>query len=90
MQITWNEYGTPTITAEDDWEVCRGFGHAQALTHATAILELYGIARGRAAALWGEEFVDGDVQHARLGLETAVQTWWLAQEEQTHARLQAF
>ena len=90
MQIDWNEYGMPTITAEDEGEACRGFGYAQALTHATAILELYGIARGRAASLWGEEFVEGDVQHARFGLEAAMETWWAAQEEQTCKRLQAF
>ena len=46
MRIDWDEHGTPTITAEDDLDACRGFGHAQALAHATAVLELYGIARG--------------------------------------------
>jgi acyl-homoserine-lactone acylase len=90
MRIDWDEQGTPTITAEDDLGACRGFGHAQALAHATAVLELYGIARGRAAALWGEEFLGGDVDHARLGLEAAVETWWLAQEEGTRQRLEAF
>jgi len=90
MRIDWDEHGTPTITAEDDLGACRGFGHAQALAHATAVLELYGIARGRAAALWGEEFLSGDVDHARLGLEAAVETWWLAQEEGTRQRLAAF
>lgn len=90
MQIDWNEKGTPTITAEDDLAVCRGFGYAQALAHATAILELYGVARGRAAALWGEDFVDSDVEHARLGLETGIETWWVGQEEQTCTRLQSF
>lgn len=90
MTVTWNEHGTPTITADDELGACRGFGHAQAQAHATAILELYGIARGRAAALWGEEFLEGDVQHARLGLEAAVETWWVAQEAETCARLQAF
>lgn len=90
MRIDWDEHGTPTITAEDDLDACRGFGHAQALAHATAVLELYGIARGRAAALWGEEFLDGDLQHARLGLEAAVETWWAAQEATTRQRLEAF
>ncbi|GAA1487657.1 penicillin acylase family protein [Brachybacterium sacelli] len=90
MKITWDEYGMPTITADDDLGACRGFGYAQALTHATAILELYGIARGRAASMWGEEFVEGDVMHARFGLDAAVQTWWLAQEDQTLTRLEAF
>lgn len=90
MRIDWDEHGTPTITAEDDLNACRGFGHAQALAHATAVLELYGIARGRAAALWGEEFLDGDLQHAGLGLEVAVETWWVAQEEPTRQRLEAF
>lgn len=48
MQFDWTEYGTPTITAEDDLEACRGSEYAQALTHATAVLKLYGTAGGRA------------------------------------------
>ncbi|HEX7350620.1 penicillin acylase family protein [Brachybacterium sp.] len=90
MDISWDEHGMATITAEDELEACRGFGRAQALTHATAILELYGISRGSAAALWGEEFLKSDVQHARLGLEAAVETWWQAQSAATRTRLQAF
>ncbi|APX31806.1 hypothetical protein BH708_02720 [Brachybacterium sp. P6-10-X1] len=90
MDISWDEHGTATITAEDEWEACRGFGYAQALTHATAILELYGIARGRAAALWGEEFLEGDLQHAQLGLDAAVDTWWQEQQTGTRTRLQSF
>lgn len=90
MDIIWDEHGTPTITAEDEQEACRGFGRAQALTHATAVLELYGVSRGNAAALWDEEFLEGDVQHARLGLEAAMETWWQAQGAATRTRLQAF
>lgn len=90
MDISWDDQGTPTITGDDELAACRGYGYAQAVAHATAVLELYGVARGRAAALWGPDFLDGDLEHARLGLEESVEAWWQAQEESTVARLQAF
>ncbi len=90
MSITWDEHGVPTITAADDLEACYGYGYCQALTHATTILELYGIARGSAAALWGGPFLESDIEHARFGLTEHIDTWWEAQEAATRARLQAF
>ncbi|MBB4934342.1 hypothetical protein F4561_005162 [Lipingzhangella halophila] len=90
MSITWDEHGVPTITAVDDLEACYGFGFCQAVAHATTILELYGIARGSAAALWGDAFVESDIQHARFGLTEHIDIWWAAQEDSTRSRLQAF
>lgn len=40
--------------------------------------------------MWGEELIEGDVQHARLGLAAAVEFWWQEQGPATRARLQAF
>lgn len=90
MSTTWDTHGVPTITAGSDEEVCRGFGHAQAVVQAREVLELYGAARGRGAALWGAELVDGDLEHARLGLDGHVDEWLAAQEAPTLRRLEAF
>lgn len=90
MEITWNEHGMPTVEAVDELEACYGYGYCQAVAHATEILELYGRARGGAAALWGEAFLEADVEHARFGLGEHVDIWWAAQEAPTRARLRAF
>ncbi|MGX6604023.1 penicillin acylase family protein [Micromonosporaceae bacterium Da 78-11] len=90
MDISWDSRGVPTITAANDQEVCHGFGQAQATAQAKEVLELYGIARGEAAARWGEPFIAGDVEHARLGLTDHIDEWIAGQETQTMQRLQAF
>ncbi|MGX6607889.1 penicillin acylase family protein [Micromonosporaceae bacterium Da 78-11] len=90
MTITWDDRGVPTITGDSELDVCHGFGYAQAVAQAGQVLELYGIARGRAAALWGGDFTPGDVEHAQLGLESHVEEWHTAQQEATLARLRAF
>ena len=53
MQITWDRYAVPTIEGDDDADVVRGIGYAQAVAHAGQVLQLYGKARGTAAAWWG-------------------------------------
>ena len=90
MQITWDAYAVPTIEGDDDLDVVRGIGYAQAVAHAGTILELYGKARGTAAAYWGPDFVSEDTFFAQLGLREVVQTWFAAQAPETLARLQAF
>jgi len=90
MEITWDEWAVPTITGADHEDVIYGMGVAQAQTNATAILELYGIARGRAAALWGEDFIAEDTYGAELGLDTLLEHWMAAQTPETMRRIEAF
>ena len=90
VSIEWDEWGVPTVTGSDDLDVCYGAGYAQATAHATQVLELYGIARGRAAALWGESFVAEDMFHVQLGLGAVTDQWWAAQEDQTRTRIDAY
>ena len=90
VRIDWDEWGVPRIEGDDDADVCFGSGYTQATAHATQVLELYGIARGESASLWGADFVDEDVFHAQMGLGAVAGEWWSAQEDSTGARIAAF
>jgi acyl-homoserine lactone acylase PvdQ len=50
MQVTWDDWAVPTITGDDEQDVVRGVGYAQAVAVGGDVLELYGIARGTAAS----------------------------------------
>lgn len=91
MNITWDDYGVPYITGDDDNDVTYGVGVAAATAHATEILELYGIARGTSAELWGEDrFVKEDVFHAQVGMDELVDTYVAAQLPSTMERVAAY
>lgn len=90
MEIAWDEWAVPTVTGRDDRDVTYGMGYAQAVTNAGLVLELYGIARGNAASLWGTNFVADDRLTCELGLAATTRTWVAAQPESTLRRLAAF
>lgn len=90
MNITWDDYGVPYITGSDDNDVTYGVGVAAATAHATAILELYGIARGTSAAVWGAEFVKEDTFHAQVGMDGVIDTWLAGQAPSTMERIAAY
>src|SRR3954469_18580041 len=90
MQITWDRWAVPTITGDDDVDVVRGIGYAQAVTTANDILELYGLARGKAASYWGAEFLGEDTFTAALGLDVKTDEWLAAQLPETLERIAAF
>ncbi|WP_189222193.1 penicillin acylase family protein [Saccharothrix coeruleofusca] len=90
VEISWDEWAVPTVVADDELDVTFGVGYAQARTNAGLVLELYGIARGCAAALWGAEFLAEDTFGARLGLDAQSDVWFDAQSPETIARIAAF
>ena len=90
MQISWDRWAVPTIVGEDDLDVVRGVGYAQAVAVANDVLELYGLARGEAAAYWGADFLHEDTFTATLGLKAKTDEWFAAQLPETVERLTAF
>ena len=90
MQITWDRWAVPTITGDDDLDVVRGIGYAQAVAVGNDVLEMYGIARGRSAEYWGERFLVEDTFTAQLGLVARTEEWFAAQRPETVARIEAF
>ena len=90
MQIAWDQWAVPTITGDDDLDVVTGIGYATAQAHATTVLELYGVARGGAAAWWGSAFVEDDTLTLQLGLDDGTDRWMALQSSETLARLSAY
>lgn len=90
MNVTWDEWAVPTIVGEDDLDVVEGIGWAQATAVGGDVMELYGIARGTAASMWGPSFVDEDVLTAQLDLGATTDEWLAQQLPETLARVEAF
>ena len=58
--ILWDNYGVPHIYGKTTSSMYYAFGWAQMHNHANLILQLYGVARGRAAEYWGSYFLKQD------------------------------
>src|SRR5678816_3386246 len=61
-EILWDNYGVPHIYANNSKEMYYAFGWAQMNNHADLLLQVYGQARGEAAAYWGNDWVESDKQ----------------------------
>jgi acyl-homoserine-lactone acylase len=90
IEVLWDQWSVPHIYATNDDGACFGLGWAQAECHATQLLELFGIARGRAAEHWGRAYRDQDVLAWSMGLIDLAVTWRAGQAERTDARVRAF
>lgn len=90
MKISWDEWAIPTIVGEDEFDVTYGVGYAQAVTNARQVLNVYGVARGESAALWGPDYLAEDTFTAQLGLVNRTNLWLRAQGPETLARITAF
>ena len=75
QEILWDAYGVPHIRGETLEEVSWAFGWAQAQSHGSLLLRLYGQARGRAAEYWGAQFVDSDRWVRVNGIPERARAW---------------
>ena len=70
-EILWDTWGVPHVYGRTVQDVGYGFGWAQAHAHGDAILRLYGLARGRAAEYWGEQYTASDRLMRTMGIPAA-------------------
>ncbi|MDX2006456.1 MAG: penicillin acylase family protein [Meiothermus sp.] len=89
-EILWDTWGVPHIYADTDAGVFRALGWAQMKAHGDLLLQLYGIARGRAAEYWGEKYLESDKLLRRMGLPKQAASWAEQQSPQMRANLEAF
>ena len=75
QEIRWDRYGVPHIRGETLGEVAWAYGWAQAQSHGSLLLRLYGQARGRAAEYWGRDYVDSDRWVRVNGIPDRARTW---------------
>jgi acyl-homoserine-lactone acylase len=78
--ITWDEWGVPHISAQDDEQLMYAEGWAQMQLHANLIVELYGRSRGKAAEYWGKNKIGDDQIIHTLGFPEIAEEWSRTQD----------
>ncbi|MEA2512293.1 MAG: acyl-homoserine-lactone acylase [Thermomicrobiales bacterium] len=89
-EVLWDTWGTPHVFANDAPGLFYGFGWAQAHNHGDLLLRLYAQARGRAAEVFGEDFLVSDRAIRTMGLHDRGRVWYDAQSPEFRANLDAF
>ncbi|MNQ13984.1 Glutaryl-7-aminocephalosporanic-acid acylase precursor [compost metagenome] len=89
-EILWDTYGVPHIYGVDQPAVFYGYGWAQAQSHASAIIRLYGEARGKGAEYWGPKYEETSVWLLTNGVPARAQSWYEQQTPEFRANLDAF
>lgn len=89
-EILWDTYGIPHIHADNSQKLFYAFGWAQMQSHGNSIVRLYGQARGQAAELWGEDYLESDRWVQTMGIPDRAQAWYEAQNPQFRNYLDAF
>ena len=89
-EILWDNYGVPHIYGRTIEDAYFGFGWAQMHNHADLILQLYGVARGKAAEYWGEQFLQSDQLSHLLRIPEEAPAMYAKQTPQSKKILDAF
>ena len=89
-EILWDNYGVPHIYGKTVEDAYYGFGWAQMRNHGDLILQLYGVARGKAAEYWGEQFVESDRLTHLLRIPEEAVSMYAKQTPQSKKILDAF
>ncbi|MDH4065927.1 MAG: penicillin acylase family protein, partial [Acidobacteriota bacterium] len=89
-EILWDRYGVPHIFAPDHASLFHAYGYAQMEAHAELLIRLYAQARGRAAELYGEDYLDSDRWVRSNGLPDTAKTWAAGQSAEFAPLIEAF
>jgi acyl-homoserine-lactone acylase len=89
-EILWDHYGIPHIFAPDHASLFYAYGYAQMEAHSELLVRLYAQARGRAAELYGEQYVDSDRWVRVNGIPDRAKQWAAQQSPEFAPLLAAF
>jgi acyl-homoserine-lactone acylase len=89
-EILWDTWSVPHIFAESEAGAFYAYGWAQAQNHGELILKLYAQARGRAAEIYGETFLESDKAVRLIRIPERAQEWFTAQRPEFRSNLEAF
>jgi acyl-homoserine-lactone acylase len=89
-EILWDTWDVPHIYAESSTALGYGFGWAQMKSYSNEILKLYGLARGRGAEFWGENYLDSDRLMHQIGIPEDAVKALEQQPDDIRKYLQAF
>lgn len=88
--ILWDNYGVPHIYGKTTASMYYAFGWAQMHNHANLILQLYGVARGRAAEYWGSYYLKQDKLVREFDLPGLAKKVYAKQHPEYRSYLDAF
>jgi acyl-homoserine-lactone acylase len=89
-EILWDTWGVPHIYASSEQQAFRAYGYAQMEAHGDLLLKFYAAARGRAAEVYGADFVGLDKATRTLGIPDRGGQWYTLQTPAFKANLDAF
>ncbi|MDB5136154.1 MAG: Cephalosporin acylase [Mucilaginibacter sp.] len=89
-EILWDNYGVPHIYGKTTAAMYYAFGWAQMHNHANLVLQLYGVARGKAAEYWGKNYVRNDEVIQKFDLAGISQKVYEQQHPEYKSYLDAF
>jgi acyl-homoserine-lactone acylase len=89
-EILWDTWGVPHIYADSSEGLFYAYGQAQMHSHGDKVLRLYGVARGRAAEYWGEDYLASDRFFRRMGVPNAGRAGYADQTPEFRRFLDAF
>src|ERR1700722_9483263 len=89
-EILWDHYGIPHIFAPDHASLFYAYGYAQMEAHSELLTRLYTQARGRAAELYGEQYLESDRWVRVNGIPERAKQWATQQSPEFAPLLAAF
>ena len=89
-EILWDRYGIPHIFAPDHASLFYAYGYAQMEAHSELLVRLYTQARGRAAELYGEQYLESDRWVRINGIPERAEQWATQQSREFAPLLAAF
>jgi len=89
-EILWDRYGIPHMFAPDHASLFYAYGYAQMEAHSELLVRLYTQARGRAAELYGEQYLDSDRWVRVNGIPELAKQWATQQSPEFAPLLSAF
>ena len=62
IEVLWDEWGVAHIYSGSDTRLAYGLGWANMHNHGNQILKSYGLSSGRAAEMWGRDYLESDIR----------------------------
>jgi acyl-homoserine-lactone acylase len=89
-EILWDRYGIPHMFAPDHASLLYAYGYGQMEAHSELLVRLYTQGRGRAAELYGEQYLDSDRWVRVNGIPERAKQWATQQSPEFAPLLAAF
>jgi acyl-homoserine-lactone acylase len=90
IEVLWDEWGVAHIYSGSDTRLAYGLGWANMHNHGNQILKSYGLSSGRAAEMWGRDYLESDKRIWGLWVPQTAQQQYNTLTEKERKNLQSF